>query len=170
MSTNMNSKVNTNTNTRTKCRRSMIDRTRGRVAFCLAVFSVFTLLPFQVFAHGENKPGPNGGFIQMPGAFHTELILDEDDGSFHLFLLDMNFKNPTAQNSSVQASLDQKKKPRVNFKCEVMGGNHYHCKPDKKYAFNSGQITLNVKRKGASAVAVYNLPLARPKEAPSHHH
>jgi hypothetical protein len=29
-----------------------------------------------VFAwgHGEDKPGPNGGYIQMPGAFHTELV------------------------------------------------------------------------------------------------
>lgn len=29
------------------------------------------------FAHGEGKPGPNGGEIRMPGAFHTEAITVE---------------------------------------------------------------------------------------------
>lgn len=27
------------------------------------------------FAHGEVKAGPHNGFIRMPGAFHTELVL-----------------------------------------------------------------------------------------------
>lgn len=41
----------------------------------LLYFSIlFLALTFELFAHGEDHPGPHGGRIQMPGAFHTELI------------------------------------------------------------------------------------------------
>lgn len=121
----------------------------------------------QSFGHGENKPGPNGGFIRMPGVFHTEVVPDKKDDSFHLFLLDLEFKNPTVKNSSVEALLEQKKNKKVKFACEVMGGNHYHCKPDKGYSKDSGKLTLKVKRDGAEGNAEYELPLKWAQGTPS---
>lgn len=51
------------------------------------------------FAHGENKPGPHGGHIRMPGAFHTELVLQSPMAK--VYLLDIGFKNPTTKNSKL---------------------------------------------------------------------
>ncbi len=122
------------------------------------VLAFSLLLSTQSFGHGEDKPGPNGGFIRMPGVFHTEVVPDQKDNSFHLFLLDLEFKNPTVKNSTVDATLELKRN-KVTFKCEVMGGNHYHCKPNKDYAKNSGRLVLKVKRDGANGTAEYQLPL-----------
>lgn len=126
-----------------------------------SIFFLLAVLLFSInsFGHGEDKPGPNGGFIRMPGVFHTEIIPDEKDGSFHLFLLDIEFKNPTVNNSSVEALLEQKRNKKVKFSCEVMSGNHYHCKPDKGYSKDSGKLTLKVKRDGAEGSAEYQFPL-----------
>jgi hypothetical protein len=118
-----------------------------------------SVISMKSFGHGESKPGPNGGFIRMPGAFHTEVIPDKKDSSFHLFLLNLEFKNPTVENSSVEAVVEQKRNKKVKFSCEVMGGSHYHCKPDGKYSMSSGKLTLKVKREGAEGVAEYQLPL-----------
>lgn len=67
----------------------------------LAIFLI--LISFRAYSHGMNEPGPHGGKIQMPGSFHTELILS--DNSVKIFLLDMNFKNPSVKNSSVDVSI-----------------------------------------------------------------
>lgn len=109
------------------------------------------------FAHGEDKPGPNGGHIKMPANFHTEVIADED-GSFHIYLLDMQFQNPTIKNSEIKAYVISKKK-RTNLKCNVMGANHFHCKAAKP--IKSGSLIVKAKREGtwASMEAKYDLPL-----------
>jgi len=120
---------------------------------------IATLISVNSFGHGENKPGPNGGFIRMPGVFHTEVVFDKKDDSFHLFLLDIEFKNPTVKNSSVDAILEQKRNKKVQFSCEVTGGNHYHCKPDKGYVKDSGKLVLKVRRDGAEGTSEYELPL-----------
>ena len=62
-----------------------------------AILSMF--LASYAFAHGENKPGPHGGHIRMPGAFHTELVLQSHMA--RIYLLDMGFKNPTIKNSAL---------------------------------------------------------------------
>ena len=120
---------------------------------------IISFISIHSFGHGEDKPGPNGGFIRMPGVFHTEIVFDKKDDSFHLFLLDIEFKNPTVKNSSVDAMLEQKRNKKVKFSCEVMGGNHFHCKPDKGYSKDSGKLTLKVKRDGAEGTAEYIFPL-----------
>lgn len=122
---------------------------------------LFTLmLSSNAFSHGEDKPGPNGGYIRMPGAFHTELIPDKKNKSFHVFLLDIAFKNPTIDNSSLEMSFEPKglKKKKVTFKCGVMGDSHYHCKPDGDYS-SSGKLTLVAKREGKTGTTSYELPL-----------
>lgn len=126
-------------------------------------FIFLLLLSVNSFAHGEDKPGPNGGFLRMPGAFHTELLPDPQDQSFHVSLLDLYFKNPTVKNSSLEMTLEQKRN-KVNFTCKVMGGNHYHCVPDKAYKADSGKVTLIAKREDAKGTAVYHLPLSWTKK------
>lgn len=133
------------------------------------LFIVALLISVNSFGHGENKPGPNGGFIRMPGVFHTEVVPDQKDKSFHLFLLDLEFKNPTIKDSSVEAVLEQKRNKKVNFSCEVMGGSHYHCKPDKNYNNESGKLTIKAKRDNAIGTSIYELPLKWEKGASGDH-
>lgn len=53
------------------------------------------------WAHGENHPGPHGGVIRMPGAFHTEFVQDKGP-EFRIYLLDMQFRNPVTEDSRVE--------------------------------------------------------------------
>lgn len=54
-------------------------------------------------AHGENKPGPNGGYIRMPGAFHTEIV-PNGKHKIKVYLLDIEWKNPSVINSKLEIS------------------------------------------------------------------
>lgn len=128
-------------------------------------------LPSLVFAHGEDKPGPHGGHIRMPGAFHVEVNYDSDQ-SLHIFLLDMGFKNPTVKDSTLTAKVVDKKKV-VNFDCSVMGGNHFHCVPQSKYPLKGEIIVQATREKAVGNEARYPLPLkefAAEKPAGHHHH
>jgi len=67
---------------------------------------IFFLLPAsQLNAHGENEVGPNGGIIRMPGAWHTELVLDKNKKSARVYLLDIGFKNPMTKNSKLTMNI-----------------------------------------------------------------
>lgn len=136
--------------------------------------SVITLLfvPLLSWAHGENKPGPHGGHVQMPGAFHTEIVPDKEQG-FQVYLLDINFQNPTIKNSKVEAFV-QNKDGKTNFSCNTMAENHFHCVPNQKYP-TQGKLIIKAMRENASGnEAVYPLPLAPFKDSEKkdsgHHH
>jgi len=108
-------------------------------------------------AHGEEKPGPHGGHIKMPGGFHTELEIDPAQGA-HIFLLDMNFENPTVKDSSVSA-IFKTPKEQIPYNCAVMGGNHFHCVPTKKLP-NKGELVIKATRSNAVGNEVsYPVPL-----------
>lgn len=135
----------------------------------------FLFLPALAWAHGEDKPGPHGGHIQMPGAFHTELMLDKDE-SVHIFLLDMNFKNPTTKDSEISVTAKDKKS-EVKFDCSIMGGNHFHCIPQGSIAKKKEIIVKAIREKIVGNEAVYKLPLApfkataeSPKQESHHEH
>ncbi len=70
------------------------------------MFMTLVLTSLSAFGHGENKPGPHKGHIRMPGPFHTELVLESS--VVKIYLLDMNFKNPTTLNSKVVLLLKEK--------------------------------------------------------------
>ena len=118
---------------------------------------IITLSAVNILAHGEDKPGPHGGHIKMPANFHTEVISDKD-GSFHVYLLDIQFQNPTVKDSEIKAYVMNGKK-KANLKCSVMGTNHFHCKGSKPA--KTGSLILKAKREGtwASMDAKYDLPL-----------
>ncbi|MBO9665966.1 MAG: hypothetical protein J7501_04070 [Bdellovibrio sp.] len=123
------------------------------------LFTLILFLPLTVLAHGEEKPGPNGGHVRMPGPFHTELEIDSVQGA-HIFLLDLNFQNPTVKDSAVEVSFKgEKAKNNVTYKCGIMGGNHFHCVPQGKIA---GKGVLKVKATREKAVGnevTYDIPL-----------
>lgn len=123
-----------------------------------------------VFAHGEDKPGPHGGRIEMAKNVHTEVAADKD-GSFHIFLLDGNIANPTIKNSSINAVIKSAGKD-VKLNCSVMGGTHYHCK-SKDTRPTEGQLILKAKRENVQVEVTYDLALLQPepqKPADHSHH
>lgn len=127
------------------------------------VFSVSSLLfvTSSAYSHGEDKAGPHGGEIRMPGAFHTEIVQKKSD-TFLVYLLDINWKNPSIQNSKVKASVIVDSQS-INLNC-VVRQQYFECKSAKKLLpFKNGdEVTINAVRENVSAgPAVYELPLRK---------
>lgn len=115
-----------------------------------------------VFGHGGNKPGPNGGHIQMPGAFHTELVIEKQMA--RVYLLDINFKNPTTESSNILFTAFTKSKAE-KVSC-VDKKTYYEC-PLSEKASNYSNISIKATRKKANGKeALYDLPLTFPKAVP----
>ncbi len=122
-----------------------------------------------VFAHGEDKPGPNGGFIRMPGAFHTELI-STSSNSLKVYLLDINWKNPTVKESALKVTHKPTNSPGV---CKVES-NFYVCQFSKSVDLTKkGELSVEAKREDQPGATVsYELPLKLQKGDDGHsgHH
>lgn len=124
-----------------------------------------------VSAHGEDKPGPNGGFVRMPGAFHTEVVLD-GKSALKLFLLDMEWKNPVVVDST--AEVTWKAGTTIKGKCQPKT-DHFVCNfPQGTDLTKKGFLSILARRgpqKGNEAV--YTTPLswpAQPGAPPAGHH
>ena len=123
-----------------------------KILFKLLIATLFCSL---AQAHGEDKPGPNGGYIRMPGNFHTEVVPDKE-GSFHVYLLDIQFKNPSVNEAGVKATIVQGKN-KTSIKCKIIA-DHFYCKNTK--AIKTGELILLPKREGTVGIeAKYKLPL-----------
>lgn len=120
----------------------------------LIIILVAVFLNAKAFAHGEDKPGPHGGKIEMAKNVHTEVNADKD-GSFHIFLLDGNVENPTVKNSSLEATIKSAKKD-IKLNCSVMGGTHFHCK-SKEPRPTEGKLLLKAKRDSVIVDVSYDL-------------
>lgn len=120
----------------------------------LIVILIAVLLNVKAYAHGEDKPGPHGGKIEMAKNVHTEVNADKD-GSFHIFLLDGNVENPTVKNSSLEATIKSAKKD-IKLNCSVMGGTHFHCK-SKNARPKEGKLLLKAKRDNVDVEVSYDL-------------
>lgn len=122
----------------------------------IALFSlIFTP---SLWAHGENKRGPHGGYIRMPGAFHTELV-QTSPTELRVYLLDMNFKNATTADSSVSGQI-RYAKGLVSLDCGAKA-DHFVCiLPESASMENATEIVLKARRAGvAGAPATYSYPL-----------
>lgn len=111
------------------------------------------------FAHGEDKPGPHGGFIRMPGAYHTEIV-PKADGVLEIYLLDMEWKNPVVKDSSVEAEVRGGKAPAAKAKCRAEKAS-FRCEFPKGAATKGEgrEIVLTTTReKQKGNAAVYPLP------------
>lgn len=117
---------------------------------------IIALAAKAALAHGEDKPGPNGGHIKMPANFHTELIVLPNN-QLKIFLLDIQFKNATTEKSDVKAFYKNKNR-KTNLKCS--GENTYYiCKGLP--ANYKGSVFVSARRLGVQANlnAEYQLPL-----------
>jgi hypothetical protein len=127
-----------------------------KITVCSLIIGFQLLVPLKVLAHGEDRLGPHQGFIQMPAAYHVELVIKNNE--LNIFLMDVNNKNPVTQNSSVELVLQNKDK-RIVFDC-LPSSDFFNCKTSLKVNFNSGKFILNSKREGKVGKEIfYNLPL-----------
>lgn len=109
------------------------------------------------FAHGEDKPGPHGGFIRMPGAFHTEVV-PLGKTTIKVFLLDIEWKKPSINNSELQVTLNNKSKTKAQ--CSI-NDNYYLCSfPKSVDLTKNGELKVLPQRDGQKGAEVsYILPL-----------
>ena len=118
---------------------------------------LFSTLSSTVFGHGEDKPGPHGGFIRMPGPFHTELV-KVSDTTFRVYLLDMEWKNPTTRDSKIAVKAKSKKgfQP-VSCAFEVEA---FKCELPKNWKWSDvTEISIEPTRQGTpGGVALYRFP------------
>ena len=125
----------------------------------LARISLFTLtitLTATVLAHGEEELGPHQGYINMPGAYHVEVIPSKD--TLDIMLLDVNFKNPTVLNSHIKAKITSGSQT-VELKCESMA-NYFSCPVNPSMLTSKGALVVDSERQLAEGSAVeYPLPL-----------
>lgn len=125
------------------------------VLFTLAA-SLFYIT--QTFAHGENMPGPHGGFIRMPGAFHTEVIPQKT--GFEIMLLDINFQHPSIKDSSVNAAIKFDHQSTA-LRCKLES-DHFFCAASKELIKKAKTLELVATREKAKGAPVeYALPLKR---------
>ncbi len=131
--------------------------------FILIISSL--LLTSIATAHGEDKPGPHGGFIKMPGAFHTEVKLE--DGVIKIWLLDISFKNPLIEKSSVEVTTlsSGKSKPLA---CERKT-DYFSCNLSKELKKGDHIVVKAVRNEAKGNEAHYEWPLSHAQSASESH-
>lgn len=121
-----------------------------------------------VFAHGEDKLGPNGGFIRMPGAFHTEIIPDGKN-KLNVYLLDMQWENPSVVKSNLKVIHNGK----TEAAC-IIKDTFYVCTfPKSINLTKKGKLKLIAEREEQKGMEVsYPLPLKlqAPDDGQGRHH
>lgn len=109
-----------------------------------------------VWAHGEHKPGPQGGYIRMPGAYHIELIPQKK--GYTVRLLDLQFRQPTVQKSALRLVWQQGKTQR-QLLCRAQAETFY-CELPNGQQPRQGQLKVSSQRLGLKGMDVtYVLPL-----------
>lgn len=116
--------------------------------------SVFALSAQIAFAHGEDKPGPNGGFIRMPGAFHTEVI-PVSKNELKIYLLDIKWEKPSVKKSSLQIKYNDS----TDAECKIQR-NFYTCTfPKSVDLTQKGNLKVTAERDGQKGMEMqYPLP------------
>lgn len=113
-----------------------------------------------VLRRGSYERGPNGGYVEKPGAFHTELV-PQKSGEYRVYLTDTKFKNPTVANSEVKMWLGSGKE-KIDFSCKAESDS-FLCSTEAKI-FEAGELTVLAKRDGRQgAETIYRFPLKHAK-------
>jgi hypothetical protein len=130
-------------------------------------FFLFLFICLKVSAHGEDKPGPNGGSIRMPGAFHTELLI-VDKNILQIYLLDMEWQNPKVKNSQVEVTLSHAK--NIKGKCQPQN-EYFICKfPQEVNLSKKGQLLVaSIRENQKGNDVTYQLPLSAFKKLENPH-
>jgi hypothetical protein len=126
----------------------------------------FLLVPALCLAHGELKPGPHGGEIRMPGAFHVEVIARSV--TVDVYLLDMQFENPQIADSSVNVTL-QRDEDQLALECQVVNNKKmFRGLLPNNEELGAGRLLVNATRGGLPAEPMhYELPLKSSDMAPA---
>lgn len=121
-------------------------------------FIALAAIPLLAFGHGSDKPGPHGGSVQMPGAFHVEVV--RDSNMLHVYLLGLQITNPTVANSSVVVTVEHSGSA-TQLPCEADSvQNLFSCGLPGNVDLDSGTLVVDAKRGETSpATARYELPL-----------
>jgi len=124
----------------------------------LLVLMLVLAVPGLVLAHGESAPGPNGGAIRMPGAFHVEVVAGNN--ALLVYLLDMQFENPKIVDSSVTAELRQNG-GKWQLECRAEEGEErFRCPLPSGAGLDTGTLMVIASRGAVpEAAARYELPL-----------
>lgn len=130
----------------------------------LSIIILSLLFSSNLFAHGEDKFGPHGGYIKMPAAFHTELI-PSGNGNFIVYLLDLQNKNAAVKNSKVTLNY-KNKKGEFPFEC-IAVNDYFLCTNISRVDLADGNsLVLKAERLNVVANSIaYDLPLALKKKA-----
>jgi hypothetical protein len=127
----------------------------------ISVFIFILFIVNNIFAQDKDVYGPNNGIIKTSGSFHIEVVPDEIIDTYKVFLLDLNNKNPTVKDSSVELQLKESNK-MINFYCSPMGVVHFHC-ASKKITVETqknSRLVIKAKRLGVKGQKIiYKLPL-----------
>jgi hypothetical protein len=122
----------------------------------LSLATALLLTVTQAFAHGESHPGPHGGFVRMPGSFHTEVIPQKN--GFKIMLLDINFQNPSVKNSSIQAMLKYDHHA-LALKCSTQS-DYFFCAAARKTISEAKTLDVIAVRENTKGMPIqYSLPL-----------
>ncbi|MBY0554549.1 hypothetical protein K2P97_08475 [bacterium] len=118
---------------------------------------ILSFVSSSVLAHGEDKLGPNKGYIKMPSNYHTEVVPDGKN-RIKVYLLDINWKNPSVKKSKLEA-VHKTAATSSKAMC-LVGSDHYICSFSKAIDLTQpGELTINSQREGQKgAAAVYALP------------
>lgn len=125
-------------------------------------------------SHGEDKLGPNKGFIRMPSNYHTEVVM-ENKSRIKVYLLDIKWQNPSVRDSKLEV-IHKTDKKITKAMC-VVGKDHYICTFAKSVDLTQpAELIVNSQREGQKgAAAVYPLPFkleksnTEPKGHGGHH-
>lgn len=115
-----------------------------------------TLISSGAFAHGMNKPGPNKGYVRMPGTYHIELVAAKN--ILKVYILDMTFKPLPMTKATAAITLKGLKEEKIEctkgtefFLCDTKDTNM------KKYK----EILVESSKAGERvATSTYKLPLS----------
>ncbi|MEI7973054.1 MAG: hypothetical protein WCH11_01665 [Bdellovibrio sp.] len=107
-------------------------------------------------AHGENRPGPRGGFVEMPGAYPSEPVRVGRD--LRVYLIDIEYRHPEVKNSSVELTY-KSAKITEKLKCRPHQ-DHFSCSLTPKVRKTQGRLELKSMRLGqVGNMVTFSLPL-----------
>lgn len=124
-----------------------------------SILVLIFLSSFRAMSHGEEKPGPHGGNITMPGAYHVELV-QVDSKILKAYLLDMNLKESPMNESSIDVTIGM-----VSAKC-ITENDYFICNFPTSVDLNkSGELVVkSMRNKQKGKTVKYLLPLKFPKK------
>ena len=114
-----------------------------------------TMLATNSFAHGMNKPGPNNGYVRMPGTYHVELLALQN--VLRVYFLDIGFKALPIKNATAKVSLKGMKEVAVECSKEEA---FFRCDTKESNMNSYKEILVKTSKNGENeAISTYKLPL-----------